>query len=530
LKERSKELLFPGLLAVAAFLFFARRARFGLYAIGFNDEVMHLLGGWALDSGERLYRDFVDQHGPGIFMLAQLYGALFGFAHANNARLVIAGFAVIAGAAVASTPALRGPQRALGAALYFGLLAGVWLVQGLYWFSYYPLSGALAVMILAWFTIPACVRARIPAAAAAAAGAASAGLAFTSYSEAPSALLFSLGGCLAAWFGGQWRAASVHLIAACAVGFLLLGWMLVWGDVRGYLTFHVLFSQTAYLNSVHVKIFPVSLPGLIWSLTPSLQPDRLVQSAAILCGAFGSAASLWLALRPGRGRAACCVSVVTTLAALVLLDARGLVIFQNGAMLMAAIGVFALAMPAAVAPVTQTAARPLLWASALCLCAIVCNDAVLRHAIYSPTTLTRAQFLGQPPAGIALRGDAPLDVAIRRLTRPGERILALVYRPDIYWAAGRLPINRLYEYLPADALYAHAPMLGEQRDLCAILDKSPPPVIVFDNWVVWGTYKPIDYMPCLFKVLAAKYTYIPEAGDEGAEAAKLYVRNDRVPG
>jgi hypothetical protein len=519
----------PFLLAAASLLFFLRRARFGVYAIGFNDEVMHLLGGWALNSGERLYRDFVDQHGPGIFMLAQVYGALFGYGHANNARLVIAGLAVIAGAAVATSPALRGPQRALGAALYFGLLACVWLVQGLYWFSYYPVSGAVAVIALAWFTIPACARARIPVAAAAGAGAASACLAFTSYSEAPSALLFSLGGCLAAWFGGQKRAARVHLGAACAAGLLLLGWLLIWGDVRGYLAFHVLFSQSAYLHSVHVRLFPLSLPDLTRSLTPSLLPDRLVQSAAILCGAFGSAASLRLALRTGRGRAASCVSVAATLAALVLLDARGLVIFQNGAMLMASIGVFALAVPAAILPPARPSARPLLWASAICLCTVAGADAVLRHAVFSPTSLTRAQFLSQPPAAVAARSDAPMFAAIRRVTRPDQRILALVYRPDAYWAAGRLPIDRLYEYLPADALYSTAPMLGEQRDLCAILKNAPPPVIIFDNWLVWGQVRPIDYMPCLFATLAASYRHIPEPGDEGAEAAKLYVRNDLAP-
>jgi len=513
----------PYLLAAAALLFFARRARFGLHAIGFNDEVMHLLGGWALDSGERLYRDFVDVHGPGIFMLAQIYGALFGFAHANTARLVIAGFAVAAGVAVGTSPVLRGPARALGVALYFGLLGCVWLVQGLYWFSYYPVSGALAVMSLAWFTIPACARASIPAAAAAGAGAASLGLAFTSYSEAPSALLFSLGGCLAAWYGGQRRAVRVHLIACGATGLLLLAWMLIWGDVLGYITFHFLFGQYFYQ-----KLDPVTLSRLLFSLTPSLQADRLVQSAAILCGGFGSGASLWLALRRGPGRIAACVSVVTTLAAIVLLNARGLVIFQDGAMLMAAIGVFALAVPAAVARMPVAGLRAPVWASAACLGAIVCTDAVLRHAVATPTGMTRAAFLSQPPAAVAARQDGPMFDAIRRLTKPDEHILVLVYRPDLYWAAGRLPINRLYEYLPTDAYYAKAPMLGEQRDLCDILARSPPPVIVFDNWAVWGVYRPRDYMPCIFTVLAERYKYIPEPFDTQPDAPKLYVRSDRA--
>jgi hypothetical protein len=524
LKERSKELLFPGLVCVAAFLFFARRARFGLWALGFGDETMHLLGGWALDSGERLYKNFVDLHGPGIFMLAQIYGALFGFDHANNARLVIAGLAVLAGAAVGTSPALRGASRACAAALYFGLLATVWLTQGLYLFSYYPISGAFTVIALAWFVVPAIARAPIPAALAAIAGIACALLAFTSYSEAPSALLFSAGGCLAAWQGGQARAARAHLAGFVAAGILLAAWLAIWGDILGYLTFHVLFAAKIYQ-----QVGPLSLRGLLMSLTPSSQPDRLVQGAAVIFAAIGSLAALILAVRAGSGRVAAVFAVLASALGLVLLNIRGLSIFQDGAMLVGAIGWFALAGAAAIAGIRPRTSHPI-WAGAACIAIVAITDGVLRHAVFSPPPMTRAQFLAQPYAPIAARGEGPLFDAIRRLTRPDERILALVYRPEIYFGAGRRPIDRFYEYLPTDAIYARAPFFGEQRDLCAILETSPPKVIVFDNWAVWGIYKPIDYMPCLFKALAAKYKHIPEPGDEGAEAAKLYVRNDLAPG
>ena len=256
----------PLLAALAAALFFARRAWFGLTAIGFNDETMHLLGGWALDSGERLYRNFDDVHGPGIFMLMQAYGALFGWAHANGARLVIAGLAVLAGLAVGTSPGLQGARRWCAVALYFGLLATVWLTQGLYLVSYYPISGAFAVMVLAWFVVPACARTRVPRPAAAAAGVACALLAFTSFQQAPTAVLFSAGGCLAAWRGGQPRAVAAHLAGVAASGVLLLAWLLRWGDLRGYLALHVYFGLVVY-----PQFGPVTLRSFLASLVPSLE-------------------------------------------------------------------------------------------------------------------------------------------------------------------------------------------------------------------------------------------------------------------
>ncbi len=195
----------PLVAAVAAGLFFAWRAWFGITALSFNDETVHLLGGWALNSGDRLYRNFVDVHGPAIFMLMQGYGALCGWAHANGARGVIIGLAALSAIAIGTSPAVRGQSRLCAIALYLGLLASVWLVQGLYLVSYYPVSGAFAVMALGWFVVPACAGAPIPQAAAAAAAMASALVAFTSFQQAPSALLFSAGGLLASWRSGPCR-------------------------------------------------------------------------------------------------------------------------------------------------------------------------------------------------------------------------------------------------------------------------------------------------------------------------------------
>ena len=512
----------PLLAALVAALFFARRAWFGLTAIGFNDETMHLLGGWALDSGERLYRNFDDVHGPGIFMLMQAYGALFGWAHANGARLVIAGLAVLAGLAVGTSPGLQGGRRWCAVALYFGLLATVWLTQGLYLVSYYPVSGAFAVMVLAWFVVPACARARIPRPAAAAAGVAGALLAFTSFQQAPTALLFSAGGCLSAWRGGQPRAVAAHLAGVAASGVLLLVWLLRWGDLRGYLALHVYFGLVIY-----PQFGPVTLRSFLASLVPSLDPGWVVQGAGIVFGGLGCLASLGVSLRAGPGRGAAVAATLATLAGLVLLDVRGLPLFQNGPLVMGGFGWFTLAACALPPPPRRQARSGMtpLWAATACLAVIAVTDAAFRHATYSPTGLTRAQFLSQPPSLLARRQGGPMFDAVRRVTHPGERMLALVYSPASYFDAGRLPVDQFYAYLPMDAAYAAHPVLGQTRDLCRTLEASPPPAILFDNWVVWDLYAPIDYMPCVIEALSRRYTYVAEPGDDGQ---KLFVRNDRM--
>ena len=510
----------PFVAAIASVLFFARRARFGLTAVGFNDETMHLLGGWALDSGERLYRGFVDVHGPGIFMLTQAYGALFGWADANGARLAIAGLAVLAGLAVGTSPGLVGSRRWCAVTLYFGLLATVWLTQGLYLVSYYPISGAFVVMVLAWFVVPACARARIPRGAAAAAGVACALLAFASFQQAPTALLLSAGGCLAAWRGGQARMAATHLSGMAASGVLLLAWLVTWGDLRGYLALHVYFGLVIY-----PEFGPLTLQSFLASLVPSLDHDWLVQGAGVVFGGLACLASLGISLRAGPGRAAAVAATLATLTGLILLDVRGLSLFQNGPLVMGGFGWFALAACSLPPRSRARHGTAPLWGAVACLAAVAFTDAVLRHATYSPTGLTRAQFLGQPASQLASRQGGPLFDEVRRVTRPNERILALVYSPDSYFAAGRLPVDQFYAYLPMDAAYAKHPMLGQTRDLCTTLDRIPPPVILFDNWVVWGLYAPIDYVPCVIEALSRDYTYVAEPGDKGQ---KLFVRNDRL--
>ena len=110
---------------------------------------------------------------------------------------------------------------------------------------------------------------------------------------------------------------------------------------------------------------------------------------------------------------------------------------------------------------------------------------------------------------------------VAQVLKPGERLLAIPYNPDAYLLAGFLPVRKYHAYLPWEADYARTPWFGRTRDLCEELQSRPPPVILYDGWVVWAKYKPETYVPCLKQVLARDYVADPVVGT-------LYVRRDRA--
>jgi hypothetical protein len=508
---------------------FGIRSVHGLYFLPFPDETMALLGGWVINSGGLLYRDFVDNHGPLLFILTAAYGWSGGWAISNFARLIPVIWALLAGAAVGFSPLLSGREARLwGVGLFLGLLGSVWLVQGLYLVNYYSISGAQSVILLALFVVPIWCERSVSPTTAMLAGLVGGALGFTCYCFMPTVALFGASGLLIAVARRQcvpiiWFIAG-GVIASAAV----LLWMAIWGDIRGYLAFHIAFSQTAYSSYI---LF--GWRTFVSSLDPSLGPAELVHSIALI--AFFSGTILALGLSIGthsHNRAVRAGACLLGAGGSLLLNARGATIFQDGTFVMAAFGLLALILPAMVERFSQrprgliSVARPFggIVATVCFLCLLVVTEMAARNAISTPGRMTRAVMKVQPRYKIASRVDGPMETRIRQIVRPGEKFLALVFKPELYWAADRLPISGFYEYLPWDATYAaEQPWFGRPRDLCATLDTSPPVLIYFDNWKVWDRYAPADYMPCVLRVLDGRYRR-SEAFPE------LYIRSDRYDG
>jgi hypothetical protein len=213
-------------------------------------------------------------------------------------------------------------------------------------------------------------------------------------------------------------------------------WLLVFGDLLGYLAFHVAENQFVSAPLMHLKtnIF-------FHSLLPSLRPRARVHMLALLCWAMSFGTYLCLAFvdpGPARRRAG---PVVLGFGGILLLDARGSVTFQDGAFLIAGLSVVSMALPA-----TQLRFLPrlsglkTLAVTVLMGSFIVAVEFLGRHALSSPVSITRAQIVAAPRFDIGMSPD-PMFARIRAVVRPDEPILAVPYAPDIYLQAGRTAMN-----------------------------------------------------------------------------------------
>ena len=495
------------LLFVIALAFFSLRSMHGIHFLTFGDESGHFLGARAIRAGDRLYRDFIDAHGPLVFMVAHAFGKLFGWAEPLDARWAMVGLAALAGASVATSSALNGlASRFEAAALYFGLIAAPWLVQSLNMVNYHLLGGVCATILLAWIVVPAFIGAEITRYQAMSGGLCLALLCASAYSLVPSAILFAASAAVSIRYGHA-RLYPQTTLLYCLSGFLagalsVLLWLLRYGDPVGYLVFHILDNQLNYARYTSYG-WHVTLASLV----PSTAPGDLVQSVASLT--CGTAFLLLLTVKSlgWTGRPLLRVAALSTmLVATLMLNFRGAIGFQDGSFLVASIGALSLALPMKLSTsATSHWIKP--WLTTACLGVLLCGvELTCRLAVNSPWAVGRRDYVKWAPSSLKVDLHTPIYVRIRQVLRSDERLLVLVYNPDFFLPAGYLPIPKFHDYLPWEADYARAPWFNRTRDLCAELAKEPPPVIVYDHWVVGGRWRPDDFMPCLRPLLTRLYS------------------------
>ena len=470
----------------------------GLSFLTFLDEAAQVLGGQVLDGGGTLYRSFVDSHGPFIFMLAQVYGKLFGWSASNGVRGFNILLTVVAVLSVAASPALTSPRaRTWAVSLFCALLADVWLRQGFYQFSFYPLAGALASIVLSGLVLPACRGGRPSPGGAVLAGLALVCLVASAYSFAPSAVLLALAGSSSAAVAGR-RGTRRALGAGILLGLVGFGaYMRAFTDLHGYLAFHFAENQFVYSRYIGASV------GQFWlSLVPSSDRLERVQDVALCCTAAGLAGQLVLAARETGDRPRRSRVIAATFAGIALLNGRGSITFQDGTFVYASITAFSIVAANVLALLPRRARIAGTLGTVL-----VAGAALLatRQAPYLPQGMTAREIAETPHWPIGGPSDAPLFRLIRRITRPDQRILALPYHPRFYLLAGRMPIDGYYAYFRWEADYARAPWFGRPHDLCAALGTTLPAVISVAEAGVWG-FRPRSYIPCLGDILRTRYT------------------------
>lgn len=504
-------MLLPAALSCAAALaILVRRWRDGLTRISFADEATHVLGGRMLAHGAILYRDFVDTHGPLVFALTWCWGALFGWQHNNSTRWLPLLFGVLAILSVALSAAPRGRlARCCGLLLACGLLSDLWLRQGLYLVSFYPLGGALASIGLSGIVFGACVGRWPGAWHAACAGIAVFLLGALAYSFLPTILLFA---AALGWAGlrqpGGSRALAGFLLGALAGTAAIAVFMLRFADLHGYLAYH--FAENQFVYS---RFIGFSAGGFGRSLLPSLAPAERAQTLGVLCAALSP---VLFAIGGGGARGPFVLMLLGVLA----LNARGAANFQDGSFLWAAATLLALSGAHAVGGMRrrQELAAP------CCVAWVLLSLWFLRAAPMLPFNLPAEVVASMPRWPIGDRSDAAFFARIRRWAGPEEAILALPYQPQLYLLADRLPTRGFYAWFPWDQEDSRdPPWFKRRRDLCLALQDTPPVVIVVDQAPFWG-HPLAGTVPCLQMILHDRYQEDAAVADIHG---RLFVRRDR---
>lgn len=489
------------LLAFLGVLYFSLKAFYGLGAPSFGDESGHMLGGLAIAKGDILYRDYIDAHGPLIFILSWSVGLFADFRHAYLMRLVPILCTIGTAVAVFYSPVLqKNSARFLAVGMWLAAMAAQWTVQAFNMDSYWTIGGDLLGCVTALVALPLLLGEDIGRWQARCGGACLALLPLTAYSFAPTVVLMGLS-VLAVRRPGYGKAVP-HLLAGGGVAIgVCLFWMLLYGDLGGMIAYHFIANQFYYAPYIDVGPGPLAR-----SLIPSFQQAALVQSLATICFYCGGI----LLFATSRHR----LAVLLFLGAVLMTQVRGAMGFQDGTFVMGALTLCVL-MVMRIAQSRETIG--VLIAALFCIMFVT----GLRQATSSPYAMNREQQREVGFHPIRENTDVGFVKVIQKYSGPKERILVIPYNPDVYIYAGRLSMRKYHEYLPWEADYARHPWFGYKRDLCVDLSADLPPVIYFDDYRVWGRWSATDYMPCVLKVLAHDYQRDPVE-------KSVYIRRDRL--
>ena len=504
------------ILLLASALFFLHQAIRGIWFLPYPDEPEHLLGGMMLDRGAILYRDFVTEHGPTTFIATQLYGAVFGWGQPNLARAMLIVLAALSVAAIGSIPVRVGGihVRLWASALFLSLVSSVWLFQGLYLVSYYAIAGLLLTISIAVFVAPSWYGVAPGWKRGFVGGAGLVLVTATAYSYAPACLLLGSSAVLSERTKRTGRAALFGFgcgIAASAMA--LFVWLVLFGDVIGYIVFHLVENQVYYAPYIHFS-FQTFLLGLI----PSLDAFHRVNTLSLVLNCLGLALFLLIDRQRPHEFASNCIPILLGWLGLLSLQARGTPFLPNGPFLLTSICLFSIALPIAVSDHSHRNLfggwpRPLLVVGipAFLVQAFVMGAAHASNIFAMPANLKTRYDIGV--------SQDPLPAHIRNATRADDSILVLPYAPHIYLETDRQPMNRYHDYFPVDADYAKSPWFGRTHDLCVDLPKPPPAVIYILSRDFFFIGTDGHYLDCVFSYVAAHYR-------QSKQFHGLYLRSD----
>jgi virulence-associated protein VagC len=502
-REWWREVLLAIVVAMSAM--FVIRARVGLTTLDFGDESEKYVAVQMMRQGRTLYGDIYANHGPLAYILAWSESLLFGTQDFSLHRLVVLLLAAAAVALIVISARLWAVRLTV-AVLFVAPLSAMWFVHPMHMLLYPALDGYLVTMMLALLVLPAIAGRNVGRWAARGAGACFM-LAFAAAYPAglPATLCLTAAACSLAFTHGRHAAGRMVLqvaLGAAVTSLPLVLWMSLYANWPGYFAYHFYLNQVVY-----GRMTAFSPLKFLQALRLSVDPASRAHAFAIVAGGTGLIALLAsVAVARGRGALARGVAVAPVALALLMLNFNGSSEFPDAGQMIGCFAVFAAGLGAALAVWPRSSPAAMVM---LCAAGILVSEFTARTALMSPYTIPRAQAFQRL---IAPQPADPLFDAVRRAVPPGETMLAMPFWPGAYINAERLPASGQYYYLPFQAEYDRAPILGAAIDFCGDITRNRPRIILLMGAKPGSAGDLLTYKPCFAALLARDYDGQPEFG------------------
>jgi len=505
---------------------FAFRAWAGLTTLEFGDETEKYVAAQMMRRGHTLYGDIYANHGPLAYLIAWGETFLFGVRDFSRARLAVVLLAVVAIAAMMGATRMAHEDlrqgwrpRVLTGVLFAAPLSALWFVHPMHMLIYHALDGYLITIMLGLLVVPSILGRNVARWACVASGVAGMGAFLAAYPAAVPATLCVMAAAIAVGGKQGWREAwrMVRLVAAGAAiaAVPMVPWLSLHASWKGYLAYHFYLNQVVYS-----RMFGFGALSFLHALDLSAAPSGRAHAYAIMLGGLGLAALA--AVAAWRRAWAAMLAVLPACGAVLMLNFKGSPDFPDAAQMIACLALFAAGTVALLSRIKLRSTAPLL---VLVLGVIVSAELVARTSLMSPYATPRSQafqrIIGPLP-------NDPLFAELRRLIPPGETLLAMPFWPVAYINAERLPASGQYYYIPLQAEYDRAPVLGASLDFCGDILRNRPRAMIILSARPGSPGDLLTYKPCFGEILNRDYVARPEFGGSEAQPT-LWQRRDTLP-
>jgi hypothetical protein len=516
----SKLLLVGGLIfALIGLVVFLLKVKTGLMLFEYGDESEKFVAAQMIAHGQRLYSDIFAHHGPFPYIIAHMYTWLVSSNDFTLIRLSMAFLALGSCGAIVLSPILNSMvSRTWAAGTYLSLLSIIWILQGIHMILYEQIGGFLLIVPLFQVFAPLFLGVKPTRRGLLLSGMAITFACFTTYAFGPPSILM-LGAALICIprrsLIREVRTLGLPLVLGMLTSLMaILAWMLLYGDLKGFLVYHFYFNQEVYLDFVSYSPMKV-LDLFAFSLTPK---SSIHTFSLILMGLWSYFFSIVASdQNPVLPWALRIISLALIVLSVLLMNPRGDAGFHDSGFVIVNVALFAVACGLALqhriasgVPHGRTGTLLVIFSSIFFLTQ-VSNEAISSHGFLKKDLRVHVVPMKRTDGG-------PYDL-VRSLTGKDGKILVLIFNPGQYIKVDRLPASGNYYYLPWQASYDKHPITGFKIDICHDIAKNAPAAIWFDDWKVWGRYSIEEYEPCVPATISANYVRLN--GD-----ARWFVRKD----